>query len=595
MNGFLKKRFSAYLRHETCSFPLISHLLKTLLLKNQLMTKLIKRPFLLSLIAGLLSFPVLAQTSIKEEVPKGWHLLSKQTSGYYGISVDKAYEFLKGKKSTPLIVAIIDSGIDTTHEDLKPILWHNPGEIPGNGIDDDKNGYVDDVYGWNFLGGRDGRNVKEDSYEAARVYHQYKSKFEDVSDPSTLTKEDQELYEMWKKAKQDVVGDVDISMLKKYKEIEKDMIIGDSVIQADLKKKEYNCKDLESYSATSAVAQKLKQTMTYICGLNKNNDITNQQIIEDLQGEIRKMEASEKAPKDFRGLIVKDNYNDFSDRFYGNGDVMASTPFHGTHVAGIIAGMRKNGIGIDGIADNVKIMMIRAVPDGDEHDKDIALAIRYAVDNGAKVINMSFGKGFSPEKQWVDDAVRYAQAKGVLLVHAAGNDANDIDTAWNFPSAEFKSDGKRASNWITVGASGDPKLGGLVAGFSNYGKKEVDVFAPGVKIYSTIPGGNTYGNAQGTSMASPVVAGVAALILEYFPTLSAEQVKSVIEKSSVKPGIKVKNPSTDEEVDLSDLSRTGGVVDAYEAVKLASKLKGERTIKVEDVKPKSTVKPKKNG
>jgi subtilisin family serine protease len=595
MNGFLKNRISAYLRHETCSIPVISHLLKISLLKNQLMTKTIKRPFLLSLIVGLLSLTGFAQTSAKEEVPKGWHLLNKQTSGYYGINLDKAYDFLKGKKSTPTIVAVIDSGVDTTHEDLKPILWRNPGEIPGNGIDDDKNGYVDDVNGWNFLGGRDGKNVKEDSYEAARVYHQYKSRFENVSDPYTLSKDDQELYEMWRRAKQDVVGDVDISMLKKYKEIERDMIIGDSVIQSDLKKKEYNCKDLESYSATSAVAQKLKQTMTYICGLNKNNDITNQQIIEDLQGEIRKMEASEKAPQDFRGLIVKDNYEDFSDRFYGNGDVMASTPFHGTHVSGIIAGVRKNGIGIDGIADNVKIMMIRAVPDGDEHDKDIALAIRYAVDNGAKVINMSFGKGFSPEKQWVDDAVRYAQSKGVLLVHAAGNDADDIDTAWNFPSPVFKSDSKRASNWLTVGASGDPKLGGLVAGFSNYGKKEVDVFAPGVKIYSTIPGGNTYGNAQGTSMASPVVAGVAALIVEYFPTLSAEQVKGVIEKSSVKPGIKVKNPSTDDEVDLSELSRTGGVVDAYEAVKLASKLKGERIIKVEDVKPKSTVKPKKNG
>ena len=373
------------------------------------------------------------------------------------------------------------------------------------------------------------------------------------------------------------------------------MVVGDSVIQADLKKSEYNCKDLEGYNPTSAAAQKLKQTMTYICGLNKNNDITNEQIIEDLQGEIRKMEAAEKAPKDFRGDIVKDNYDDFSDRFYGNSDVMANTPFHGTHVSGIIAGMRNNGKGVDGIADNVRIMMVRAVPDGDEHDKDIALAIRYAVDNGARVINMSFGKGFSPEKQWVDDAVKYAQSKSVLLVHAAGNDASDIDTAWNFPTPVFKADGKRATNWITVGASGDPKLGGLVAGFSNYGKKEVDVFAPGVKIYSTIPGGNSYGNAQGTSMASPVVAGVAALVLEYFPTLSAEQVKTVIEKSAAKPGMKVNNPATEAEVDLSELSRTGGVVDAYEAVKLASTMKGERAEKLEKVKTKSTVKPSKKG
>src|SRR5437773_11923426 len=179
-------------------------------LKKQLMNKFIKRSFLFSLIAGLLFTSGFAQTSVKEDVPKGWHLLNKQTSGYYGISLDKAYEFLKGKKSTPVIVAVIDSGVDTTHEDLKQVLWHNPGEIPGNGIDDDKNGYVDDVYGWNFIGGRDGRNVKEDSYEAARVYHQYKSKFEDVTDPSALSKEDKDKYEMWVKAKQQVVGEVDL-------------------------------------------------------------------------------------------------------------------------------------------------------------------------------------------------------------------------------------------------------------------------------------------------------------------------------------------------------------------------------------------------
>lgn len=555
------------------------------------MTKLINRVFLL-LIAGLVFTNGFAQTSVKTDVPRGWHLLSKQTSGYYGISLDKAYDFLKGKKSTPVIVAVIDSGVDTTHEDLKPILWHNPGEIPGNGIDDDKNGYVDDVYGWNFIGGRDGKNVKEDSYEAARVYHAYKDKFEDVTDPSTLSKEDQKTYEMWSRAKQDVIGEVDLSLLEKYQQIEKDMVAGDSIIQVDLKKKEYNCKDLEGYNPTSFNAQKLKQTMTYICSLNKNNDITNEQILEDLQGEIRKMESAEKAPPDYRGDIVKDNYNDFNDRFYGNNDVMAGTPFHGTHVSGIIAAARNNGLGIDGIDDNVKIMMVRAVPDGDEHDKDIALAIRYAVDNGAKVINMSFGKGFSPQKQWVDDAVRYAQSKGVLLVHAAGNDGADVDTAWNFPTPVYKDSSGRASNWITVGASGDPQLGGLVASFSNYGKKEVDVFAPGVKIYSTIPGGDTYGEAQGTSMASPVVAGVAALILEYFPTLSAEQVKYVIEKSSTKVDTKVKTPGSDEEANLSDLSKSGGLLNAYEAVKLASTLKGERK---ENIKTKSTVKPEKKG
>jgi subtilisin family serine protease len=241
---------------------------------------------------------------------------------------------------------------------------------------------------------------------------------------------------------------------------------------------------------------------------------------------------------------------------------------------------------VDGIADNVKIMMIRAVPDGDEHDKDIALAIRYAVDNGAKVINMSFGKSFSPEKKWVDEAVEYARSKDVLLIHAAGNDHKNIDTAWNFPNAVYQSNKQKASNWITVGASSDVTIDqmlpdgteyhSLTAGFSNYGKDEVDVFAPGMKIYSTIPGGNTYQNLQGTSMAAPVVTGLAALILEYYPNLSAEQVKYVIEKSVVVPGVDVNVPASDRKVKLLDISRTGGVINAYEALKLAATLKGER-------------------
>ena len=240
--------------------------------------------------------------------------------------------------------------------------------------------------------------------------------------------------------------------------------------------------------------------------------------------------------------------------------------------------------------------MIRAVPNGDEHDKDISLAIRYAVDNGAKVINMSFGKNLSPEKKWVDDAVKYAEAKGVLLVHAAGNDNADVDTVGNFPNPDFKDSKIKADNWITVGASSDPLaedgFRSYTASFSNYGKDEVDVFAPGTKIYSTLPGGN-YGNLQGTSMAAPVVTGVAALILEYCPGLTPQQVKYCIEKSAVPPPVKVKKPGAkDELVDLSDISKTGGILNAYEAIKIASTLNTE--IKKKEVLPKSTLKNNKD-
>ena len=537
-----------------------------------------------------IGFASYAQTSFGG-VPKGWHLKDQSKDGLYGISMDKAYDFVKGKKSQTVIVAVIDSGIDTTHEDLKPVLWRNPKEIAGNGVDDDKNGYIDDINGWNFIGGKDGRNVKEDSYEVSRVYHKYKAKFAGVANPSTLSKEDQEAYKMWKKAEKQIMGDgkdsgVQVLLLSKAYEA---AIKNDSLLRIAMGKESYSGNDLDAYIPTTDEAKKAKHSFLYFFQANNSMEMTNKEFLEGFNeyvtSERKKVEAAEKAPRNYRAEIVKDNYNDFNDRFYGNSDVMANTPFHGTHVAGIIGAVRGNGKGVDGIANNVRIMAIRAVPDGDEHDKDVALAIRYAVDNGAKVINMSFGKSFSPEKSWVDEAVKYADSKGVLLVHAAGNDANNVDSVENFPNPVFKADGMKASNWLTVGASGDPKIGGIVAPFSNYGKNEVDVFAPGMQIYSTIPGGNTYGDAQGTSMASPVVAGVAAFLLQYFPTLTPQQVKQVIENSASKVSVKVTNPETGDKVDLSEISKTGGVVNAYEAARMAAQISTKGAAAAAEAKP----------
>ena len=546
-----------------------------------------------SLLAAPGAFAQQADSAKSVSVPKNWHQLDFATTGYNGISLDQAYSLIKTKKlkSTRVIVAVIDSGIDTLHEDLKPVMWKNPKEIPGNGIDDDKNGYIDDVHGWNFLGGKDGRNVKEDSYEGARVYNKLKLKWEGKEvEEDKLNAADKAEYQTYLRAKEKVVGGVNAQEVAYLKQLFPKFQAGDSVLRKILGKEEYNGNDLKGLVTTDPSAISTKALILNISKANNSYEITNNQLLDDINGQLRKADAAVNPPKDYRKEIVGDDETNINDRFYGNNDIMASTPFHGTHCSGIIAAARNNGKGIDGIADNVSIMMVRAVPDGDEHDKDIANAIRYAVDNGAKIISMSFGKDFSPEKQWVDDAFRYAEKKGVLLIHAAGNDAKNVDSAENFPNPIYIDGKGRASNVITVGASGDMKNGGITASFSNYGKNEVDVFAPGVSIYSTIPGDTTYGNASGTSMACPVVAGIAALVLEHYPNLTAQQLKSVIEKSTTPVTEKVNKPGTDEQVALSELSRTGGIVNAYGAIKLAGTIKTQK-----QVLPKTTIKKSKLG
>lgn len=561
------------------------------------------------LLAGFSAFLLIQTSTIKaqgtavRELPKGWHLLDKEKDGFYGISIDKAYDFVKGKKSTPVIVAVIDSGVDTLHEDLKEVLWTNPKEIPGNGIDDDKNGYIDDVHGWNFLGGKDGRNVKEDSDESIRMYHNLKKIYSGKTiDTASLNDEQKDEYRTWLRVKAKIEGDagedgIDVVLMQTAVDR---IVKSDSILRKSLLQETYTGKDLEKYAPVTRDEKLAKAEMLYMMKMGEMMETTNTAFIEEFKsfvnGKQKLKEALNKEPEPYRKEIVQDDETNINDRSYGNNDIMAGTPMHGTHVAGIIGAKRNNGIGMNGVADNVRIMMLRAVPDGDEHDKDIALAIRYAADNGAKVINMSFGKAFSPEKKWVDDAVKYADEKGVLLVHAAGNESNDVDTAYNFPNPRLKALKERAGNWITVGASSDPlaepMFKSYTASFSNYGKHEVDVFSPGTKIYSTLPGGNMYGNLQGTSMASPVVAGVAAFILSYYPKLSPEQVKYAIEKSATPIQTKVKVPGGSELVDLSDLSTSGGVLNAFEAIKLASTLKPGKT--PPEKSPGSTLKTKKD-
>ncbi len=552
---------------------------------------LIKRCFAVAF--AFITIASYAQTETKQ-----WYLLDSASDSMDGISLNKAYNFLKGKKSTPVIVAIIDSGVDTTHEDLKRVLWTNKKEIPGNAIDDDHNGYVDDVHGWNFLGNKNGEDINKASDERSRVYYGYKNKFENkVINEDSLNEDDKWAYKEWKKAAADMTISSDEQMeVMMLDALDKSLTKQDSILQVELNKKVYSLSDLENTQNLSTKGQQAKTSFLNILRLEQiDSSTTNAAILSDLNEyyEQKKNALDNKttAPPDYHGMVVKDNYNDFNDRYYGNNDIMGADADHGTHVSGIIGADRTNNIGVNGIADNVQIMMIRAVPDGDEYDKDIALAIHYAVDNGAKVVNMSFGKGFSPQKKWVDEAVKYADDHDVLLVHAAGNESHDIDTVDNFPNPDFLYIKSEPKNFITVGAYGDPKMndGKFIAYFSNYGKS-VDVFAPGVKIYSTVPGSYSY--HDGTSMASPVVTGIAALIRSYYPQLSAAQVKYAIQKSVKHYAETVNQPgeyNSNSQTSMSSLSSSDGFINADSAVEFAATLKPDGKEKAQD-KNKSTFK-----
>jgi subtilisin family serine protease len=536
----------------------------------------------LSIVIALFIISQFSLQAIAQDIPKGWHLLDQIDDHFYGISLNKAYQFLKehNKQSKPIIVAVLDSGVDTTHEDLKDILWRNPKEIPGNGIDDDGNGYIDDIYGWNFIGGKDGTNLKKCSDERSRIYHRYKADYLNKSiDSSQLTVDQKFHYTIWKKAAEELNFSTDEQTELMYIDITAKAIKRhDKILRKELDQEEYTIETLEKFEPNSKMGKEAKLgylTCMKILGIesDETNKSTIEQLDEYIDGKKTAFESKEQAPVDYRAQIVKDNYADFSDSHYGNNDVMGPNAMHGTHVTGIIAAKRNNGIGMDGVADNVQVMMVRVVPDGDEYDKDVALGIRYAVDNGAKVINMSFGKSFSPEKPWVDSAIRYAASKDVLILHAAGNDGADNDVKDNFPNPYSQKFKNTADDFLTIGASSDPKISkSIAADFSNFGKENVDFFAPGVKIYSTLPGKNKYGNLQGTSMSTPIVTGLAALIRSYYPELSAVQVKQILVNSVMVPDSTVENIKPGPQhtpISFASLSKTGGIVNAYYAVSAA--------------------------
>ena len=506
--------------------------------------------------------------------PDNWFNLDPKTDNVYGVGTERAYkELLKNKKSTTVIVGVIDSGVDFNHEDLKAVMWTNPGEIPDNNIDDDKNGFVDDIHGWNFIGGKDGKNVNDDNLEMTRLIRKLKPIYEGKTEKDFSGKKEKEELKLYEAAKKDYATAKDnyqggYNQLKFILETLKPL---NTKLKVSLSKEKIELADLEAFNTSDKDDVKAK---TIAISILKRTNLEN---LDALESELKPALEQYKSMLDY-GLnldfdprnIVGDDYANSQEHIYGNNDCNGPDSFHGTHVAGIIAAARNNGIGMDGIAADVRIMAIRCVPAGDERDKDVANAIRYAVDNGAKIINMSFGKKYAWDKKVVDDAVKYAESKGVLLIHAAGNDNLDIDEITHYPCKKYGDKGE-ATNFVDVGALNWQTGDKIVAPFSNYGKKTVDVFAPGVDIYSTTPK-NGYKDASGTSMASPVTCGVAAVLKSYYPNLTPQQIKKILIKSSNKDfkSQKVIKPGTkDEKIKFDKLGKNGGIVNLYEALKMA--------------------------
>ena len=505
---------------------------------------------------------------------KNWSADDLTTDTIPGMSVNKAYnEIIKNRKGKTVVVAVLDAGVDIHHEDLKDVIWTNTDEIPNNGKDDDHNGFVDDVHGWNFLGDAINENL-----EYVRIIKKLKPKYEGKT-ASSISEADRDEYATYKRALDEYNTEHSKAeqTLSQYQQIKQQLIAAHQAVSSQLGKENYTSEELSNMPATT---DQMKQYKAMLMQIQTNVDENIPKALTQLDDAIKyyqdRLDYNLNLNFDGR-TVVGDNPDDINDVNYGNNDVTGPSKDkedikHGTHVAGIIAAERNNNIGINGVANNVKIMPIRAVPNGDEYDKDVARGIRYAVDNGAKIINTSFGKYYSTHPQWVIDAIKYAADHDVLIVNAAGNEGLDVDTNRIYPNDQYPEAPQEISdNMIMVGALNYQYGSGLVAGFSNYGKTNVDVFAPGTKIWSTTPN-NTYEFLQGTSMASPEVAGVAAVIRSYYPNLTASQVKHVIMDSGISTKATVVVGDSQTKKKFSDLSTSGKMVNLYNALILADKV-----------------------
>ncbi len=507
-----------------------------------------------------------------------WYHQDFSSSNTYGVNTQNAYKYLesKGLKAKPVIVGVLDSGVEVDHPGLIKNMWKNVNEVPNNGKDDDGNGYIDDIYGWNFSGGKKG-DVDIDNMEVTRVVKKFQSIFEGSN--STQNKANQakmpEEFAMYMKSKE-IFTKKSVEAKQNYETYKR--IQGMIPLMITM----LNGKNLtqEVVGALKPTTAEQAMAAAVLSQISRDPSVADKgpaEVQTFLEAQMKEAldyyepQATKQYNLDYdpRASIVGDNYEDYSERKYGNNHYEGPDAQHGTHVAGIIAGLPQGtevqyGVGYK----TAKIMTVRAVPDGDERDKDIANAVRYAVDNGAKILNMSFGKPVSPGKEVVWDAFKYAESKGVLLVKAAGNENENIAENVYYPT-NFKNveDAKPfINNMIVVGASTNDN-DFLRASFSNYNQKMVNVFAPGDKIYSTVPDGK-YEYLQGTSMASPVVAGAASVLLAYMPNLTPAQMIEALVKTSNKSSVNAMiNSNTNNRFDL--ISEAGGVIDLKKAAEYA--------------------------
>jgi cell wall-associated protease len=505
--------------------------------------------------------PAVAPRPSFRTAPADWHLLDPVSDGIMGVGARRALRELLGNAAPKrlITVAVIDGGVDTSHTSLRDALALNLRESPANGRDDDGNGYADDARGWNFIGGPT-ENIDDDRLEVTRLVATCRAN----GGKSPVAAPCAQLESEYRSSRAEAAAQWDQlrPVVTEYDSLLTVVAKQNGVAKADI-----TDASLGTLTSKDAGGRAALERLRMFAG-NGLSPSVSRAVRKQVQ---QRLEIGYNLAFDGRKVIGD---TPAMGRRYGNANVTGPDASHGTAVASVIGAIRGDS-GFVGVAPGIRLLPVRVVPNGDEYDKDVANGIRYAVDAGAQIINMSFGKPYSPGKAVVDSAVQYAVSKGVLLVHAAGNESADVDAKPTFPSATYAGGAARAATWIDVGASSWRAGDRLAAEFSNYGKASVDLFAPGVSIFSAAPG-NGYAREDGTSLAAPVVSGVAALLMSQFPTLTASDVKRILMATVTPfPTQQVLQPgSRSVRVPFASLSVSGGIVNAYEAVKLARKETG---------------------